>query len=455
VSTDSLQLNLDYLPYQQDSTELFSRLRYLPGAIFLDSAAGLSKQGRYDIISAEPCQLLEKQRAHFSDPQPSFFQHVQQALNQQQFVTTNREQLPFIGGAIGYWSYDMGRELEALPNQSRDELTVPDAVVGIYPWAIVIDHQKEQTVLVSQPQVDGSRRARIKSLLEKDRPAQASFELSTAFKSNLSRADYALAFAKCQDYIASGDCYQVNLAQRFHAPYNGDSWQAYLTLRQAAAAPYSAFFAIEDSCILCVSPEQFIQLRDQQVSTKPIKGTLPRGKTLRADEALARQLQNSAKDQAENLMIVDLLRNDLGKRCEPGSIRVDKLFELQSFATVHHLVSSISGRLADGLQATDLLEASFPGGSITGAPKVRAMEIIEELEPHRRSVYCGSIGYISADGQMDSNIAIRTLVADQGQLYCWAGGGIVADSNCEGEYQESLSKVSKLLQALGDDQFTG
>jgi para-aminobenzoate synthetase component 1 len=264
----------------------------------------------------------------------------------------------------------------------------------------------------------------------------------------MSRAEYDTAFNTIQGYIQAGDCYQINLAQRFSTDYRGEPWAAYLRLRKAAAAPFSAFIKTADSSLMSLSPERFIQSRNQRVNTAPIKGTIGRGRNRKEDEAMAQQLLNSTKDRAENLMIVDLLRNDLGKSCLPGTIEVDELFELQSFETVHHLVSSISGQLRDGIDPLDLLSSCFPGGSITGAPKIRAMEIIEELEPHRRSAYCGAIGYISCDGQMDTNIAIRSLVCNGQRIHCWAGGGIVADSNADSEYRECMTKIEKLLAVL-------
>ena len=255
-----------------------------------------------------------------------------------------------------------------------------------------------------------------------------------------------------QQYLHSGDCYQINLTQRFQADYQGDEWQAYRTLRQANGAPFSAFIRLEHNCILSISPERFIALdSNRHIETKPIKGTLPRSADEQQDRELAKQLAGSEKDRAENLMIVDLLRNDIGKVASPGSVAVPHLFAIESFPAVHHLVSTVTAELAPGYQATDLLRAAFPGGSITGAPKIRAMEIIEELEPSRRSLYCGAIGYLSQDGKMDSSITIRTLVADSGQLYCWAGGGIVADSDVDAEYQETYDKVSRILPLLAPE----
>jgi para-aminobenzoate synthetase component 1 len=274
------------------------------------------------------------------------------------------------------------------------------------------------------------------------------FTLTDGFRSNMTKDRYRQAFDQVQAYIHAGDCYQINLAQRFSAACHGHQWAAYKALRAVTAAPFSAYWSGNGHSILSLSPERFVEVRGSRVTTSPIKGTSRRGKDNREDQQLAAQLIASSKDRAENLMIVDLLRYDLGKSCELGSIEVSELFSLHSFKTVHHLVSTIHGELRQDQTALDLLASCFPGGSITGAPKVRAMEIIEELEPHRRSAYCGAIGYISADGQMDSNITIRTLVAEADKIHCWAGGGIVADSRCDSEYQECWAKVEKLLNTL-------
>ncbi len=271
-----------------------------------------------------------------------------------------------------------------------------------------------------------------------------------SFESNLKVEKYREALTRIQEYIRAGDCYQVNFAQRFSADYSGDPFVAYLALREALPSPFSGFMQLGTGAVLSLSPERFIQVRGTQVETKPIKGTIKRGTTDAEDIANAQWLQNSQKNRAENVMIVDLLRNDLSKHCT--DVRVPALCELQTFANVHHLVSTVTGQLNEGATAIDVLRDAFPGGSITGAPKIRAMEIIEELEPSRRSLYCGSLGYISADSQMDTSIAIRTLVCDGNKIHCWGGGGIVADSETDQEYRESIAKVQVLMQTL-EQQF--
>lgn len=264
----------------------------------------------------------------------------------------------------------------------------------------------------------------------------------------MSKAEYQQKFNRVHDYILAGDCYQINLAQRFTAHYQGDEYNAYLKLRESNQAPFSAFMRFEDHSVVSISPERFLKVEGRNVQTKPIKGTLPRSLDAEIDSANAQKLQQSTKDRAENLMIVDLLRNDISRVCQAGSVKVPKLFDIESFPAVHHLVSTVEGELAADKSCTDLLRASFPGGSITGAPKIRAMEIIEELEPHQRNLYCGSIGYISANGNMDTSITIRTLICKNQQIHCWAGGGLVADSKVDSEYQETFDKVRKILPIL-------
>jgi len=254
---------------------------------------------------------------------------------------------------------------------------------------------------------------------------------------------------KIHDYIQAGDCYQVNYTQRFSAQCEGDAWTAYCALRLACPTPFSGFMSLPaDNAILSLSPERFVRVSHNQVETRPIKGTRPRGRNSAEDAANAAELLASPKDRAENLMIVDLLRNDLGRTCRTGSVRVPQLFTLESYPNVHHLVSSVVGELADGKDALDLIGDSFPGGSITGAPKIRAMQIIDELEPTRRSLYCGSLLYLDVRGEMDSSIAIRSLLVKDGRVSCWGGGGIVADSDWQDEYQESITKVKVLLDTL-------
>jgi para-aminobenzoate synthetase component 1 len=281
---------------------------------------------------------------------------------------------------------------------------------------------------------------------------ETGFRITSDVKSNMTREEYGQAFNKIKQYIRDGDCYQVNLSQRFSADFEGNTWSAYLQLRNVNPAPYAAYLNLPSGAVLSSSPERFLRVSGNQVETKPIKGTIRRSVFAYEDKELAVCLLESEKDRAENLMIVDLLRNDISKSCEAGSVVVPKLFALETYATVHHLVSTITGRLAKNKHALDLFRGCFPGGSITGAPKLRSMEIIEELEPHRRSIYCGSIIHIGFDGNMDSNICIRTLTKYKDKLYFNAGGGIVWDSRVDAEYKECFDKAAAMLQLFKQDK---
>ena len=295
-------------------------------------------------------------------------------------------------------------------------------------------------------------RARVLALLAEESKATPSpaFSLISPFIRELAREKYDSAFAAIKAYIRAGDCYQVNLTQRVSAAVNGSPLAAYLQLRARMPAPFSAFLHWNDTALLSVSPERFVQLTGDQVLTQPIKGTRPRHRDPELDQAAAEALRASEKDQSENLMIVDLLRNDLGRVCVTGSVQTRALFALRSFSNVHHLVSSVCGRLLPTLDGLDLLRACFPGGSITGAPKLRAMAIIEELEQAPRRLYCGSAFYLSCCGRFDSSITIRSLLWEAGQLLCWAGGGIVDDSEVDAEYAECFDKIGAIIQALSE-----
>jgi para-aminobenzoate synthetase component 1 len=446
------------LPYHPDTGARFAAFASEPWSILLDSGSTLGQRGRrYDIFAAAPfvtlttrgdwTEVATREGTKLSDENP--FALLKRHLGPPELTQAD---LPFAGGAMGYFSYDLGRRLERLPSRAAHDIDMPEMAVGLYDWAVVVDHRAKRTWLVScgRDARSSENWERVREIVEEP-PAPSPllpFRVLSPVSSNLDKVAYAVAFKRIKHYIREGDCYQVNLAQRFSARVEGDAWDAYRRLQTLNPAPFSAFMNLPDGAILSSSPERFLQVQEGTVETRPIKGTRPRSPNEAQDRALAEELRRSPKDQAENLMIVDLLRNDIGKNCAIGSVKVPKLFAVESFTTVHHLVSTITGRLAPGKHALDLLAGCFPGGSITGAPKLRAMEIIEELEPHRRSVYCGAIGYVGFDGAMDTNIAIRTLVYHQGWMHCWAGGGIVMDSEMEAEYQECLDKAAALLRLM-------
>ncbi|BAW81131.1 para-aminobenzoate synthase subunit I [Candidatus Nitrosoglobus terrae] len=451
------------LPYSEDSVPLFEAVRLDPWPIFLDSGWPTNSLGRFDIIAADPFVTLKTteletticKRGHtfssIDNPFTLLRSELYRYRNQKTPFSTH--ELPMIGGAMGYFSYDLVRYFEKLPTLALDRENMPEMAIGIYDWVIIVDHHQQRCFLVGQG-YDAKTRERWEALKHHLRqvrcsPPQTPFHLSSQIISNLDRQDYHQAFTHIQCYIREGDCYQVNLSQRFEAFAQGDPWALYRRLRLVNGAPFSAYFTIPEGTILSTSPERFLQVdATGTVETRPIKGTRPRSANSLADQQLALELQHSPKDRAENVMIVDLLRNDLGRVCTPGTIHVPSLCTIESFATVHHLVSTIRGQLAPKQDSLALLQACFPGGSVTGVPKIRAMEIIEELEPHRRGIYCGSLGYLDFEGKMDTNIAIRTLVHNQGCLRFWAGGGIVADSMEEDEYQETLTKAAAILSTL-------
>ncbi|MGV8917120.1 MAG: aminodeoxychorismate synthase component I [Pseudomonas sp.] len=436
------------LPYTPGPAGYFARIRHAPGAILLDSGRPSAERGRFDLCSAWPSQELTSRS---QETGKAFLQRLRDSLE----VMGRAElpalyELPFAGGLIGYLSYDFGRRLEPLPDLAIDDLQLPDARLGLYAWAMISDHQAGTSQLVFHPSLVESERQRLLDLFTQPVAlVDAAFTLNDRFRTSISVDDYRQAFEKVQRYIQAGDCYQINLTQRFQAHYTGDPWAAYCKLREACPTPFSGFQALPDgNAVLSLSPERFVRVSARQVETRPIKGTRPRGVSPAEDAAYAQELLASSKDRAENLMIVDLLRNDLGRTCQIGSVKVPELFSLESYPNVHHLVSSVTGELAADKDALDLIAGSFPGGSITGAPKIRAMQIIDELEPTRRGLYCGSLMYLDVRGEMDSSIAIRSLLAKDGKISCWGGGGIVADSDCEAEYQESLTKVRVLLDTL-------
>ena len=407
----------------------------------------MAHRGRYDLLSAWPEELLEPAEAESGS---AFFERLRKALRSLgDAQTPDNAAVPFVGGLLGYLSYDFGSRLERLPSNAADDLSLPQARLGLYAWALITDHQRQVSYLMFHPSLGEAERRRLTTLFETaGEPAQTSFRLSSAFAANLEPTEYQGAIERIQQYIQAGDCYQVNFAQRFQATYAGDPWLAFRLLRAACPTPFSGFIAVDGGAIVSLSPERFLHVTSGTVETRPIKGTRPRQPDAQADQAEAEALLASTKDRAENLMIVDLLRNDLGRSCETGTVQVPELFSLETYPNVHHLVSSVCGRLAADKDALDLLTGSFPGGSITGAPKIRSMQIIDELEPTRRAIYCGSLLYLDVRGEMDSSIAIRTLLFSNEEVYCWGGGGIVTDSDWQAEYQETLDKVSVLLRTL-------
>ena len=461
------QLELKSADFEIDPTlsstgtlSLFNRIKHLPWPLLLHSSSHQQGMGRYDIFTANPrfrilsqqgqLQLIDEQNncVKLAD-QGSPFAFVKSAMAYWQetksipAIAHSETPLP---GAYGYFGYDLARSLEKLPTSAQRDIDLAELAIGLYETLVVIDHQQHTVKIIS---VAGEQALEHwHTLITAPSPVIENFSLQKPFDSNFSEEQYQHAFNKIHDYIHSGDCYQINLAQRFQSRFKGDPWHAYCALAEQAPTPYGGFFKTDEATLLSLSPEQFIGVQNSEAQTKPIKGTIKRSDNNQRDMQNLHTLKNSGKDQAENLMIVDLLRNDFSKLCEPFSVKVEKLFDLESFSNVHHLVSTITGKLPEESSSIDLLESCFPGGSITGAPKIRAMEIIDELETARRTLYCGSLGYWDIADNLDTNILIRSFLCKDDDIYCWAGGGIVADSTSENEYQETFDKVTRFIQIL-------
>ncbi|MCL5104579.1 MAG: aminodeoxychorismate synthase component I [Armatimonadetes bacterium] len=365
--------------------------------------------------------------------------------------------VPFAGGAVGYFSYDLGRSIERVPSLAIEDVPTPDYHLGFYDSALCVDLTRRRCVAVSW---SGDREAleywRGLAMSVPEERGAAEYDLvhcpgsPDEVSSNFTKEDYLRAVERIKDYIAAGDVYQVNLSQRFEAALNRSPWELHKALRRIGPAPNSCYIELGEPVLACASPEVFLTYDPltRLARTKPIKGTRPRGRNAAQDAELARELAGSEKDRAENLMIVDMERNDLGRVAKYGSVRVPSLWDIEPHPNVFQMVSTVEAELAEGYGPVDLLKSCFPGGSITGAPKIRAMEIIEELEPHRRGIYTGSAGFIDFRGKMDLNIVIRSFVISGSKAYFHAGGGIVTDSDPEMEYQETLDKISSLRAAL-------
>ena len=440
---------------------LFASIQDLPWAILLDTSDSRLSNSRFDVITYDPIAALsyknkasevisrhaEYQRNLALDcPFAQLQQWHQKFCSDVNFqLSPSLQALPFLVGLAGLFGYDLNMQLDQISDSGSDEYDTADLALGLYSASLIHDNHTATWYYCHVPELTDNN-----WLIPFDTrlPKLANFSLLSDWQSNMTESDYLHHLASIDNYLRAGDCYQINVAQRFSAQYEGAEWQAYIALANANQAPFSSFIRLPTSCVISVSPERFISVKDGEVETKPIKGTAARDRDPVKDQAAAEELLASEKNRAENLMIVDLLRNDLSKHCMIHSVQVPSLFALESYPAVHHLVSTISAKLSPDTHPLDLLKGAFPGGSITGAPKRRAMQIIQDLEPNKRNVYCGSIGYIGLRNDMDTNICIRTILAENNTLYCWAGGGIVLDSNAPDEFQESLDKVQKILPVL-------
>ncbi|OGN99027.1 MAG: aminodeoxychorismate synthase, component I [Chloroflexi bacterium RBG_13_51_18] len=453
-----------------DATWCFEALAERPFSFFLDSGMDVQKLGRYSFMGSDPFLVMRSRGTEITlikngveeKKQGNPFDVLGELLKTYTFKDRKSE-IPFLGGAVGYFSYDLCHFIEKLPKQAKDDLQLPECYLGFYDAIIAFDHMKGKTYLISTgfPELEEKKRQqRAEARLNELRnmimlaPPPASFEEEKRekrkkLKSNFSHEGYLEAVDRAREYIGAGDIFQVNLSQRLEVEIKTTPYELYKRLRKINPAPFANYFNFGGVSIVGASPERFLKVKGDWVETRPIKGTKPRGETPEEDKALAESLMASKKDRAENIMIVDLERNDIGRVCRYGTVKVTELAILETYPTVFHLTSTVVGQLREGKNIIDLLKATFPGGSITGAPKVRAMEIIDELEPTRRSVYTGSLGCISFSGDMDLNIVIRTFIVKDGKAYFQVGGAIVYDSEPEAEYIETLDKGKALIQALG------
>lgn len=447
-----------------DPLTAFAAVEHLPYSLLFDSADLGHKDARYSFIVSHPIETIEskngevvltnwdEQTTQSGDP----FKILEQRMKHwRDGVETVRGLPPFQGGAAGLFGYDLGRGIEDLPSTAKDNENMPDMAVGIYDSVIAFDHEKNQSWIITHADDYTTAKKKQNYLLgliadtETPMPEESTH---LDWQTNFTKHQYATIIQRTIDYIKKGDIFQANIAQRFDAklPENFSPFAHYLRLREENPAPFACYMNLGNVQISSASPERFLSSRHGQVFTQPIKGTRAISPDRAIDEATKETLLNSDKDHAENTMIVDLLRNDLSKVCLAKSIEVSDLCALETFASVHHLVSTIRGQLKKNKTAIDLLKACFPGGSITGAPKIRAQEIIEEFEPTRRGAYCGSMGYIGFDGGMDTNILIRTLVYEGNTVSLQSGGGIVVDSVPADEYQETLDKAKAMLRSFED-----
>jgi para-aminobenzoate synthetase component 1 len=451
------------LPHAVWPAEVFEGLCHLPHSFFLDSRLPDSRLGRFSFLGAEPVAILsargrdiwlrERSQGRWDEQRwdGNPFEALRDLLARA-VVPPAASPVPFVGGLVGYLGYDLCHFVERLPQTVLDDIALPDLHFALYDAVAAYEHGTGRWYAASLSGEAGLRRAAAYLDAARPEPPQSESPATVGrVRPNCSREHYLDAVQRAKDYIAAGDIFQVNLSQRFQAQVAVGPVELYRRLARANPAPFAAYLALdeEDGAVLSSSPERFLNVVDRRVETRPIKGTRPRGRTPAEDDSLAAELLASAKDAAELTMIVDLERNDLGRVCDYSSVQVTEHKALERYASVFHLVSTVEGRLHGDRDLVDLLKATFPGGSITGAPKVRAMEIIDELEATRRSVYTGAIGYIGAEGTTDLNIAIRTILVHGDQAYAQVGGGVVADSDPAAEYQETLDKGQRLFQALG------
>jgi para-aminobenzoate synthetase component 1 len=444
---------------------LYSQMNLPDDSIFLDSSKKDFLYSHYSIIGLNPFLTIKVENGQLYEkiyPNTAFsllakknvFAYLNRLIAEHHIDNTTS--YPFIGGGIGYFSYELGKAQQHIASSTQDLFTLPECYFVFYDNVIILDTKKQEGLITGLGKIKPGDlstyeiQSRINTMVWK--PSSASSPTSTSaspvFSSTFTRQAYMKAIDQMRDYMEDGHIYVANMTHTFHGPCHQAASTVYEKLRRINPAPFSAYLPLDGFQLCCSSPERFIQIHNKQVQTRPIKGTVPRGETHALDQKNRRQLEQSTKDRAELLMIVDLERNDLSRVCQPHSVQVPELFKIESFSSVYHLVSTVTGLLKDGKTAVDCLEATFPGGSITGAPKIRAMEIIEELETTSRQIYTGSVGYFGFDGSADFNIVIRSILMKNDHAYIGVGGGITYESNPASEFQETLDKAKNLFSAL-------
>ena len=441
-----------------DTGNLFKKFKEDRYPIILESQKDPGKLGRYSFMMSEPflvikskekiTEILKKSTKKILKGDP--FDALQEYLDKYRVI--EKSHIPFTGGAAGYLAYDLCHHIESLPRTVTHDVDIPDLFLGFYDGILAVDHLENKKYLIAHGFNEDADKIikKLESKIEKKTGETVSktYEKEPVFQSNMDKSSYLKSIQKVKDYIYSGDIYQINFTQRFQCELNKSPYTLYERLRSTNPAPFASYMNFGEGEIVCCSPERFIQVRNGMIETRPIKGTITRGSTPEEDAENRKTLETSEKDRSELLMIVDLERNDIGKISETGSVKVTELFSIEEYATLFQQVATITGKLKKDISTADILRATFPGGSITGAPKIRAMEIIDELEPTSRNIYTGSIGYIAFDGSIDLNIVIRTILCKENKGYFQVGGGIVWDSDPESEYQESLLKGKALKEAL-------
>lgn len=420
---------------------------------FLDSSLQ-NKYGQYSIIGIDLYLELKEDNEKFyinnTESEEKFEEYLRRFLKENK--EENRTDLPLIAGGIGYFSYDYGRKFENIKTRHRKDLDVPEALIRFYKTYIVENLEKKEIYICYHTKEDLEKLENLIFNVEIEKEEIKKNSTLAKFEANFKKEEYLNAIQKMIDYIIEGDIYITNMTQRLKVKSEKKPLEVFEYLRKFNPSPFGAYLDYGDFQVISASPERFLKMRDRLIETRPIKGTRKRGATKEEDEILRLELLNSEKDKSELLMIVDLERNDLHRICELKSVKVTELFEVEAYSTVFHLVSTIIGRLKEEFSFVDLIEATFPGGSITGAPKIRAMEIIDELENSRRNLYTGSLGYISFDGNCDLNIIIRTAIHKNGEYYLGVGGGITCESELEFEYEETLQKAKAVLEALKENR---